>query len=109
METLTEKALEMIAERFGLLANPSRLMILQHICGEERTVSELVKLTGFKQANVSKQLGMLDRGGLVTRRVDGNRVYYGLGDASLPRLCEVMQESMKARQAALLRELRSKK
>lgn len=108
MDTISAKALELIAERFSLLANPSRLMILQHICQEEKTVSDLVKLTGFKQANVSKQLGMLDRGGLVKRRADGNRVYYGLADPSLPRLCEVMQQSLAAHQQALLKQLRSK-
>jgi DNA-binding transcriptional ArsR family regulator len=108
MEQMSEAALELIAERFSLLANPSRLMLLQHICAQERTVSELVKLTGFKQANVSKQLGMLDRGGLVKRRVDGNRVFYVLADAALPRLCEVMQDSLAARQKELLRQLRGR-
>ena len=108
MNALTADALELIAERFALLSNASRLTILQHICHEERTVTDLVNLTGFKQANVSKQLGMLDKGGLVRRRVDGNRVCYSLADPALPRLCEVMQDSIAEHQKTLLKRIRCK-
>ncbi|MHC4859813.1 MAG: ArsR family transcriptional regulator, partial [Planctomycetota bacterium] len=56
MEPMSYDALKLIADRFKLLTNPTRLEILQHICETEHTVGELVSLTGFKQANVSKQL-----------------------------------------------------
>ena len=32
METLSGEVLQILAERFKLLANPTRLAILQHIC-----------------------------------------------------------------------------
>ena len=96
MEDLSREALQHVAGRFKLLANPSRLAILQHICESERTVTELVEATGFKQANVSKQLGLLDRGGVLRRRVAGNNVWYVVADPLLPDLCRLVTESLAA-------------
>jgi len=98
MDTLSRPALQLIAGRFKLLSSPTRLGILQHICEQERTVTELIALTGFKQANVSRQLGLLRAGGLVTRRVDGNCAYFLVVDDMLPKLCELMTDSMRKRQ-----------
>ncbi len=92
---LGKPALKLVADRFKLLASPTRLELLQHVCSGERSVSELVSLTGFKQANVSRNLSMLDRAGLVRRRVDGSHVYYSLAEPTLPSLCELMQASLR--------------
>jgi DNA-binding transcriptional ArsR family regulator len=105
MEALSPEALHLLANRFKLLASPTRLAIMQHICHDERTVSELVDLTDFKQANVSRQLSMLHRGGLVRRRTAGTNVYYTVADASLPQLCTIMRDSLRARQDELLASL----
>jgi len=102
MEPLSRKALRLIAERFKLLSNAARLEILQHICDEEKTVSELMRLTGLKQANVSRHLGLLLRAGLVDRRTEGNHVHYRVTDESLPRLCSVITDSLRARHGGLL-------
>jgi DNA-binding transcriptional ArsR family regulator len=102
VDPLPPAALKLIADRFKLLSSPTRLAILQLVCERERTVGELVEETGFKQANVSKQLSMLDRGGLVRRRVDGTHVYYTMADEALPKLCGIMQESLMNRQGELL-------
>lgn len=107
MDPLPRPALRLIAERFKLLSNPTRLEILQHICGEERSVNALVDLTGFKQANVSKQLGLLDRAGLVRRRADGNHVYYCVADESLPKLCELIARDLEQRHREFLSTLGS--
>ncbi len=101
MDILSKQLLSLVAGRFKLLSSPTRLEILQHICEEEKTVGTLVNLTGHKQANVSRHLGLLDRAGVVTRRVDGNHVYYRVSDASIPRLCEVMRESIQTYQMTL--------
>jgi len=92
----------LIADRFKLLSNPTRLDILQNICEEERTVGELMKLTECKQANVSRHLSLLLRSGLVSRRTEGTRVYYRVADESLPRLCTIISESIRARHGELL-------
>jgi ArsR family transcriptional regulator, zinc-responsive transcriptional repressor len=105
MEAISKKALRIIADRFKLLSSPTRLEILQHICHRERSVNELVELTGFKQANVSKQLSLLDRAGLVRRRTEGNHVYYTAADGRLPQLCAIMHEEVKAAHGELLASL----
>ncbi len=105
MDRLSKQALRIIADRFKLLSSSTRLEILQHICRAEKTVTALVELTGFKQANVSKQLSLLGRAGLVRRRVDGNHVYYTAADQRLPQLCEIMHEELRTRQTELMASL----
>jgi ArsR family transcriptional regulator len=56
----------------------------------ERTVGELVELTGLGTANLSKHLQILHAAGFVTRRKDGLHVYYGLTDEDVFRLCDLM-------------------
>jgi ArsR family transcriptional regulator, cadmium/lead-responsive transcriptional repressor len=60
------------------LADPSRLMILAALRGEERRVSDLVEDTGLSQPNVSKHLGCLWECGLVAREKRGREVHYRL-------------------------------
>jgi DNA-binding transcriptional ArsR family regulator len=92
MEKLKRSALEIVAGRFKLLSSATRLQILQYICEKERTVTELGELTGQKQANLSKQLGLLHRAGLIRRRVDGIHVYYRTADDSLISICQHMRK-----------------
>ena len=105
MDQMSPAALRLLANRFKLLASPTRLAIMQCICHDERTVGELVELTGFKQANVSRQLGLLHRGGMVRRRTAGTSVHYTIADESLPQLCGIMRESLRASQDELLASL----
>ena len=105
MDALSPAALQLLANRFKLLSSPTRLSIMQHICHDERTVSELIELTGFKQANVSRQLSLLHRGGLARRRAEGTNVYYTAADESLPKLCMLMRESLMKGQGELLQSL----
>jgi len=87
---LTPDQLRLIAERFKALAEPSRLEILNALRGGERTVTEILEVTGFGQANVSKHLQLLYSAGFVERRKDGVSMYYKLADNEVIRLCELM-------------------
>ena len=58
---LSEAALQMIAERFKVLAEPMRLKILHALWEGEQTVGEIIATTGALHANVSKHLGILNR------------------------------------------------
>jgi ArsR family transcriptional regulator len=79
-KALSDAALEMIAERFQLLAEPMRLKILHALWDGELTVGEIVSATGALQASVSKHLGILQLGGLVRRRREGLKVYSAIAD-----------------------------
>ena len=87
---LTSEMLELVAERFKVLAEPVRLELLNHLRGGEMTVSELVGESGLAQANVSKHLRLLHAAGFVTRRKEGLFVYYALADRGVFQLCDIM-------------------
>ncbi|MEZ4416816.1 MAG: metalloregulator ArsR/SmtB family transcription factor [Gemmatimonadota bacterium] len=87
---LTPEQLEQVAGRFRVLADPSRLSVLNCLLSGERSVSELVELTGLRQANVSKHLQILHKAGFVRRRKEGLWVRYRVADAGVETLCMVM-------------------
>ena len=79
--------LEKLADRFKLLSEASRLLILQAICREERSVSEICDRTKLNQANVSKHLQLLKSAGVVACRRVGICRYYRIIDLELLDLC----------------------
>jgi DNA-binding transcriptional ArsR family regulator len=87
---LTPELLELVAERFRALGEPSRLQILNALRTGEKTVGELLAETGLGQANASKHLQLLHAHGFVTRRRDGLHVHYRLADDSVFDLCNIM-------------------
>ena len=93
---LTPEMLELVAERFKVLAEPVRLELLHSLRSGERTVSDLVEESGLAQANVSKHLRLLHSAGFVTRRKDGLFVYYALADRGVFQLCDIMCERLDA-------------
>ena len=79
---------EVIAERFRLLSDPTRVRILDALREEELTVGALHERIGTSQQNVSKHLGLLHRAGIVTREKDGVQVRYRIADRTVYALCE---------------------
>lgn len=104
-KVLSDEALELIAARFRILAEPMRLKILNSLRTGERNVGELVDATGGSQANVSKHLGVLLDAGMVRRRKEGLNAYYSIGDDSVFQLCEVVCASLEEHLAAQRRAL----
>ena len=98
---LGREALELIAQRFRALGDPTRLALLQALFEGERTVQELCELTGTGQANTSKHLALLADQGLVARRKEGLFAHYSLADASVRELCEVVCGSLARRHEAV--------
>jgi rhodanese-related sulfurtransferase/DNA-binding transcriptional ArsR family regulator len=62
------------------LANGRRLEIVDVLANGERSVEGLAFETSLSVANTSQHLQVLLEVGLVRRRRDGNRIYYGLRD-----------------------------
>lgn len=97
--------LELIAARFRLLGEPLRLKLVAALATGERSVGELVALTGANQPNVSKHLAVLAQGGLVSRRKAGTSIYYTLADPSVLALCDAVCSGVQQRFAAQARAL----
>jgi DNA-binding transcriptional ArsR family regulator len=83
-----EEALAILARRFRLLSEPTRLRLLCILSAEERSVGDLADQLGCTQANVSKHLGQLADEGLVSRRKAGLNTYYRVADESVFTLCD---------------------
>ena len=92
--TLTDEELENIALHFRLLGEPMRLKILQAVCKEPLSVNDIVAAVSATQPNVSKHLSLLATAGILTRRKDGQCVYYGLKDELTLKLCELVQSQL---------------
>lgn len=101
---LPDDLVELIADRFRALSEPTRIKLLDRLRDGEATVLELTELIGTTQQNVSKHLGVLQRNGIVARRKAGNFAYYRIVDEGVFALCEAVCGSLQ-RQAESLRQL----
>lgn len=99
-DTLSDEALEMVAERFKVFSEPMRLRLLRELMDGEKSVSQLVEQTGGLQANVSKHLGILLDAGVVGRRKQGLHAYYRIVDDSVVELCDLVCGSIQDRLAS---------
>jgi len=102
---LTDEALQLVAHRFAVLAEPMRLRLIQALFAGERNVTDLVAATGGTQANVSRHLQTLTAAHVLGRRKAGLQVFYRIADPTIPKLCELVCGSLAkslARQAGHL-------
>ena len=98
--------LEAIANRFKVLAEPARLVVLNQLRKGPMNVSELMAVTALNQANLSKHLQLLHTHGFVARRRDGLFVVYELADQSVFALCDIMCAQLERRGADLRKTMR---
>jgi DNA-binding transcriptional ArsR family regulator len=90
MEGLPSQALVKVAAYFQVLAEPTRLQILNLLRQQPRNVGELAQLCGFSAANVSRHLSLLQQHGFVARESRGNSAYYRVADPSVYELCDIV-------------------
>ncbi len=80
---------ELIARRFGALAEPMRLRLIDALrIRGEASVRELSEALEAGDANISKHLHLLLDQRIVGRRRAGTRVIYRIVDSSVLALCE---------------------
>lgn len=97
---LSPAALQLVANRFKVLADPMRLRLLQFLEAGAASVSALTEAVEATQPNISKHLKIMQEAGLVARRQEGNTVYYSIADPTVFELCEVVCASLQDRFAA---------
>jgi DNA-binding transcriptional ArsR family regulator len=81
---------ELIAQRFRVIGDPTRIRILDALRDGPLTVNELAEALGTTQQNVSKHLGVLAAANVVGREKEGNRVRCFIADDSIFELCELV-------------------
>ena len=99
MKNMPSEALESVASYFQVLAEPTRLRILNLLRDGERNVGDLAQMCGYTAANVSRHLSLMTKNGLVTREGRGTSVYYRFADESVYALCDLVCDNI-ARQIA---------
>lgn len=109
---IPDDLLDLMAAKFQMLADPTRLAILRCLMEGERSVGQVVSETRRGQANVSKHLKLLSDTGLVHRRKEGLQVFYKLDDPLVEQLCGLVCGSIRGElerkissQRAFLRKL----
>ncbi len=90
MEGLPSEALVRVAAYFQVLAEPTRLQILNLLRQQARNVGELAQLCGYSAANISRHLSLLTQHGFVARETRGNSAFYRIADPSVYDLCDLV-------------------
>jgi DNA-binding transcriptional ArsR family regulator len=75
---LGEVQLQAVADLFAVLSEPTRLRILQMLQDGPASVGEIVETLDIKQANASKQLGILLNASVLGREKAGNSAIYSI-------------------------------
>ena len=98
------------AEFFKTLSHPLRIRILELLSEDEHSVGELLREIDVEASNLSQQLAVLRRAGLVATRKEGSTVHYALVSSQIADLLAVARSiltSVLTEQQDLLKTLRS--
>jgi DNA-binding transcriptional ArsR family regulator len=98
------------AEFFKTLGHPARIRVLELLSQREHAVSEMLPEVGIEPANLSQQLAVLRRAGLVTNRKEGSTVFYSLTSPYVAELLAVARRILTevlSGQVELLEDLRA--
>ncbi|MCP9915676.1 ArsR/SmtB family transcription factor [Cyanobium sp. ATX 6F1] len=100
--------LEELSQFFRLLSEPARLQLLCQLKHQgPMDVAALIEATGFSQSHISRQLGQLQRAGLVRSVREGTRLTYEVADPLVHELCNLVQGHLKQKLEQQLRLLQA--
>lgn len=81
-----DAAVQDMAGMFKMLADPTRLKIINALMLSEMCVCDLTELMGMSQSAVSHQLAALRKNRLIKFRRDGKQIFYSLDDEHISLL-----------------------
>jgi ArsR family transcriptional regulator len=97
-------------EFFKTLGHPARVRILELLAVRDRSVGELLPEVGIESSNLSQQLGVLRRAGVVDARKDGNNAIYSIASPDVAELLAVARKVLTrvlSDRVAVLEDLRA--
>ena len=97
MAHVTARTLAIAALRFRALGDETRLRLLEILTSGERSVGDLMEVTGLGQSLVSHHLRSLRQGGLVTTRRDGRWIFYATSPTVIAGTCRVLNDLVPVR------------
>ena len=83
---------EILMKFFRGLGDQTRLRIVEALLEKERNVSELIRLIGVPQSNISNHLACLKWCGYITSRKDGTSIYYQITDDRVKKIVALARE-----------------
>ena len=101
------KLLEELSQFFRLLSEPARLQLLCELKQGPQDVAALIEATGFSQSHISRQLGQLQRAGLVCCELDGVRAIWRTDDDVVEGLCNLVHNRFIQRLEQQLKKLQA--
>ncbi len=107
---MSEPLYKLKAEFFKTLGHPARIRVLELLVERNRTVAELLPEVGLESSNLSQQLGVLRRAGVVVASKSGNSVVYATASPAIAELLAVARRvltGMLNDQVAMLEDLRA--
>ena len=91
---MNKKIYMMHAEMCKVFTSPVRLEILDILRNGEKSVNELVQLTGLNQSNVSQHLQIMKDRGILKIEKKGNYVFYSVANPKISKAFGMMKEIM---------------
>lgn len=85
-----QKAAGEASTLMAALSHSTRLMILCLLVDGEKSVGALAQALELRQANVSQQLSLLRKDGLVETRREGQTIYYSLQGSQARQVIELL-------------------
>lgn len=89
---MSEPLYKLKAEFFKTLGHPARIRVLELLAERDRTVGELLPEVGLESSNLSQQLGVLRRAGVVVASKNGNTVSYSIASPAVAELLAVARK-----------------
>ncbi|HTQ21093.1 lsr2/espR transcriptional regulator [Mycobacterium sp.] len=107
---MTEPLYKVKAEFFKTLGHPARIRVLELLVEGDKTVGELLPEVGLEASNLSQQLGVLRRAGVVEGLRDGNTMIYSIASPDIAELLMVARKVLTgvlSGRVAVLEDLRA--
>lgn len=76
------------AELFRTLGHPARIRILELLSERDHRVHELLSIMDIEKSNLSHQLAVLRRAGMIAQQREGSEVVYS---TSVPAVAELLR------------------
>ena len=80
MDTEMLRWAERQAERYQILTNPRRVLIIRALVEREMSVGEIAAQVGVSMQNTSQHLRLLKARGILGSRREGQTIYYWIAD-----------------------------
>ena len=86
IELPSEEQVQVVADTFQMLSDPTRIRLLSALAQGEQSVSCLAEIIGANTAAVSQHLSKLRLAGIVRQRRKGTFIFYTLNDVHAGQL-----------------------